>query len=122
MNETIPAGMMMDMADYDGGRFAKLAYTPAEAKRIADLFREMGGFRVEEKQMGDSCYGPRGYDVMLWAVNRAAGNTNLFCVPLEAGIDLKRAKAIAKDAKAKFSGRDNAAFRRMAAEREMNRE
>ncbi len=118
MKDTIPAGMMRDMAEYDGGKYASLAYTPEEANRIASIFREIGGFEVRAEMIGSPDYGPRGYTVSLWATNRAAGNRNLFAVPLESGIDLKRAKQLAKEALKAKSGKDKAAFRRQEIELE----
>ncbi len=118
----LPPGMMRDKDTFDGGEYASLAYTPEEAKRIADLFREIGGFEVKATGIGSGDYGPQGYEVKLWSTNRAAGNRNLFGVPLEVGIDLKRAKQIAKEAKAKFSGRDKESFHRQAVERQMDQE
>ena len=113
----LPAGMMRDMAAYDGGKYAALAFTPEEANRIAALLRAACKFEVKTEQIGDSCYGPRGWRVELWSTNRSAGNRNLFLVPLETEINEKRAKQIAKEAKDKFSGRDNEALHRQAVPR-----
>ncbi len=72
--------------------------------------------------IGSSDYGPRGYMVELWGANKRAGNRHLFVVPLEASIDAKRAKALAKEAKHQFGARDKESFVRAAAEQQMSRE
>lgn len=121
-DEQIPDGMMMDMKDWEGGKYAKLAYTREECLRIAELLKGAGATGIEVEMSGSSDYGPRGYQVWIRQTNPRSGNRNTFLVPLEAGIDKKRAKAIWKAAKDEASGRDKGAFGRMAAERELNRE
>jgi hypothetical protein len=114
-------GLMIDLKDYDGGKYEKIAFTREEANRLVALFAEAGCKAVAE-MIGGNCYGPRGWGVSIRSVNAKAGNFHRKNVAPVAGIDLKAAKKIAKEAKAEFKARDNGSFRRMAAERSVNAE
>ena len=96
-----------------------------EAQVMRDEFAKIGGFtKIEIEHFGflaertpESEVDGK-WEVHLHAVNAGAGNRNLEIVrDFTPGM----AKAIGRKAKGKATSRDNEAFSRMAAEREVNR-
>lgn len=118
--QKLPAGIMLDMEHWDGGKYAKPSFTREEAERIGQLLRGNTKYVVKIERIGSDDYGPRGYSVSLNETNRGAGNFNYFKIPLESGIDLKRANQLIAQAKKEFTGRNKGSFRRQAVEREEN--
>lgn len=90
-----------------------------EAKEMAGLFREIGGFtEIKVAQRGGEFAAPDSpWEVELWCVNAKSGNRNLELVEeYLPGL----AKSIARKAKGKANKRDQEAFARIAAENELN--
>lgn len=92
--------------------------TQQQAKEMADLFREIGGFSKVSATNPTLIAIPddNAWSVELKCVNSKSGNRSIEIVRDYAP---KMAKAIARKAKGKSTKRDQAAFARMAAEKEM---
>ena len=114
----LPSGHMIDMKGVEGGKYETVAYTKEEATRVADIIRKNCPYKVSVKMIGSEDYGPRGREIHISSVNQKSGNSHLFIVPVEAGIDEKRAKQLISKAKSEWKARDSEAFKNQKAQDE----